>query len=241
MRGGGTSSCALTGKVGQQTSVGSSKIVTILEDELRVASPEQIICYGDTFTTCQTLTIVMEDDWKVGVHLNSAMFLRYDNGTTYNPVTLIPILQTLLSTHPKYKDSSIKAIYLVSALSSVLSKDPGTNIFFKMINNSDSMERLRQNQRKILSSEDDAADLVKSFFMQVFPDKIIEGKTKIQSLNSIQVQYGKNLNPQAYFNENNNGKTIIPNDRKKEHFFIFEDGTLEIVYEYGGIQISPIE
>lgn len=233
MRGGGTKSCELTGQVGKQTSVGSSKVVTILEDELRVASPEQIICYGDTFTTCQTLTIVMEDNWKVGVHLNSAMFLRYDNGTTYNPVTLIPILKTLLSTHPKYKDSNIKAIYLVTSLSSsVLSKDPGANIFFEMINNSNSMARLQKNQRKVLRNEFDGDDLLKSFFRQVFPGKVTD-TTFIYDGPNKQVQHGVALEAKAYVNDN------IPNDRKLQHFFIFEDGTLELVTNNSGMRISP--
>lgn len=230
IRGGAVASCALSGRSGE-TSTGSPKMITILEDEMRVASPEQMICYGDTFTTCQTLTIVMQDNWKVGVHINGAMYTRYDNATTFNPETVIPMFKTLLNTHPKFIGKTIKYIYLASALSSSVLQKRNANSFFETLNNSNSMARLpAAANRKILRNENNAGSLVKSFFTQVFGADRITDDTEILDIQNKQVQHRESLSGNFYARNN------FPDGRKNQHFYVFEDGSLELVYEFGAFE-----
>jgi len=233
MRGGGTASCALSGASGSgTTSDGAPKTITVLEDEMRVAGPAQMLCFGDTFTTCQTLIIVMNDNWKVGVHLNSTMFLAYDNATTYNPITLLPLLKTLFLTHPQFQDKPIRYIYLVSSIdSSVLHKRNATS-FFETINNSSSMLRLPANANsKILSGLENSPAMMRQLFTQVFGDQIRDA-TQILDINNKEVKFTTPLAESIPFP---NG---FPVEKRRQHFFVYQDGTLEIVYS-GGAYIYP--
>ena len=233
MRGGGTASCELSGASGSgQTSDGAPKTITVLEDEMRVASPQQMLCFGDTFTSCQTLIIVLQDNWKVGVHLNSTMFVAYDNATTYNPITLLPLLKTLFLTHPQFQDKPIRYIYLVSSMDSSVLHRRNAASFFETINNSSSMFRLGANANtRFLSSGGTSRDMMRQLFTQVFGDQITD-ETQILAINNKEVKVTTPLAESIPFP---NG---FPVEKRRQHFFVYQDGTLEIVYS-GGAYIYP--
>lgn len=229
MRGGGIESCRIIGR-GEETSTGAPKTIIILEDEMRVAGPEQVICYGDTFTTCQTLTIVFEDNWKVGIHLNATMFVLYDNAATYNPITLLPMVKHLMSVHPKLIGKSIKYIYLVSSLDSSVLHKRNERTFFETLNNTSSMLRLNERARKaILADEGDSGRILRDYFTQIFGARITD-ETEIFDINDKQIQHTVPLLQTARMRRN------FPQARKNQHFYIFEDGSLELVYESGVIE-----
>ena len=62
---------------------GKSRIV--VEDSIVFVEPEGEICYGDTITTCTTVTVVFDDNSKIGLHINPMpLYLRENlsNSTT---------------------------------------------------------------------------------------------------------------------------------------------------------------
>lgn len=102
---------------------GKSKIV--LEDTLYSIEPEGEICYGDAISSCLTLTIVMENGWKIGAHINSASFSLEDTGfvpkQTYNPTTLLQAIQPILRTDPNFS-GSIRYIYCIGDVGNIYIK-----------------------------------------------------------------------------------------------------------------------
>ena len=109
MRGGGTTVCP--------TPEDSETNINIVEDQLKVANPQQSICYGDTITSCTTLTVVLEDNWKVGLHINPATYeLSLQNlapKQTYTPENIVAAVKDLLNTNDNVKGKKIKSIYLL--------------------------------------------------------------------------------------------------------------------------------
>lgn len=98
--------------------------VHILEDGLETAGPDQIICYGDSLTSCTTVTVVMEDNWKIGAHMQSPTYVhrleaKNPNNKSkapaqrVNPETILPLIKDKLTNDVNFIGKSIKAIYIV--------------------------------------------------------------------------------------------------------------------------------
>ena len=200
-----------------QTPGGAMKVVGIIEDQISVASPHQWICYGDTFTTCTTVTLVMEDNWKIGAHINPFTYLHMEDSQTLNPVTLLPVFRTLLETHPNFTTNKIKKIYLITTRSDLflrkLTKRQGlfrkqTNVYLRTLNNNTTQERQKELEKVATLGTLGNEAALRIMLNQVFP-KHMTPKTQIEVHRKTEVSTS---------GDPNTGK----------HFFILEDGSLDI-------------
>ena len=126
---------------------------------LKIASPEQSICYGDTVTSCTTLTILMEDGWKIGAHINPLSYYKADvlgdttiQKQTINPTNLVSKCKEILDTNEHFKDNKIKSIYLLGDSgtfwsTAIINEETYEQVGYvansSAINNNNSKERLK--------------------------------------------------------------------------------------------------
>lgn len=207
-RGGGISSCVRRGHP-NTFGLGVRKMVPILEDEFQVVRPEQWICYGDTITSCMTFTVVMENNWKIGVHINPLTAIY--SPQKYTPLNILSKIQEKLRTHPNFS-GNIKAIYIFGdSQSFFLSKN--TTDTYKRLNNVNSIAQIKEPAPR------------NTLFIAGVPAQFPKAKNKqiIAILNSI--LYDK-ITPTTVIKINPN---ITVESKNQHHFFILENGDLDIV------------
>ncbi len=110
------------------------KTVPVLEDCIKIANPRQKLCYGNTVTSCTTFTIVMENNWKIGVHMSTAA--HYTGiPQNINPDTILTEVQTILRNNANFS-GNIKYLYILGDADSFeLSKLPGNGPYRRLNNN----------------------------------------------------------------------------------------------------------
>lgn len=185
--------------------------VVLLEDKGSVVGPLGKICYGDEFTTCMVITVVMENNYKIGAHINPYNFLTSTNDRfldpstprqNLNPETVLPYMQNIMRTVPQFQSSRIKYIYVITAMYGLYVVQTPSG-FRTNINNNQS----GQARRKAGSSVELTDINKRDFFERVFPGKLTD-RTQITLLVEQQVQY-----------QTSGGRA---------HFIIREDGSLDL-------------
>jgi hypothetical protein len=99
---------------------GKSRIV--VEDSIVFVEPEGEICYGDTITTCTTVTVVFDDNSKIGLHINPMpLYLREAiSNSTSTPEPIITYeniwnkISELREINNKIRNA-VKAVYIISS------------------------------------------------------------------------------------------------------------------------------
>lgn len=208
-RGGFTESCS--------TLLRGEDVVTVTEDEIKVANPSQILCFGDAFTSCTAIIVVMEDNWKVGLHMNPVTFAYTNIRQNVNPSTAIPLLQTEINTNANLREKNIKKIYLIST-SEFLQILPQR----RRINNQNTIGRLGNvNPPGIRLTN----ATTRTFFSDLFPSKITAA-TQISIILNVEGQFAKTRKSALEQNPEINLSTLADT---LDHFFIRQDGSLDLV------------
>lgn len=216
-------SCAVEGVVPEN-------VVVIPEDTLKIARPDQSICYGDVFTTCLSFTVVMENKWKVGVHINPTSYKKQTNGNAtipeqkITPFNLLQKVKETLDTDEHFRGQKIKAVYLLSALNSIWTTGVyGMNYSFRSyknnIHNNISSEAIEASENEATNTQQGPKqfkdkDEVLGFLQHNFGDRLIEHPL-VEFEVGIEVEHMK---------------------RKNEHFKVKEDGSLDLVSQGKTIQ-----
>jgi hypothetical protein len=178
-------------------------IVPILEDCIKIASPAQKICYGNTITSCTTVTVVMENNWKIGSHINTVTHY-YINPQVLNPETLLPAIGDILSRNPNFT-GNIKAIYIYgdSGLFE-LSKRQSSFVYSRLNNtNSKGQRGLSFTNPIVLYREN--------------------RNTIVQALNSI---FGNKITDETVIRIN---PMVTVEQKYKNHFLVNENGELDML------------
>ena len=99
---------------------GKSRIV--VEDSIVFVEPEGEICYGDTITTCTTVTVVFDDNSKIGLHINPMpLYLREilsNSTTTPEPIITYENIWDKISEVRGINNkirNAVKAVYIISS------------------------------------------------------------------------------------------------------------------------------
>ena len=213
-----------------ETDVDTGKCVTVLEDQFKIVRPDQWICFGSAVSSCLTITIVMNNHWKVATHMQpgtytysffqtpvptqnkpfNSEFLPYQ---FCNPKTVLVELKNVVRNHPDFKDAMIKYIHIAAAQQGLYfyqkTKPPRyikTNL---NSTNTTSKNNLHWMKRKneLAAQGFEKVELndrnKRTFFSSIFPGKISDA-TKIF------IELGLNIN-----------------GRNKGFIYILEDGTLQ--------------
>ena len=182
VRGGGTTSCT------------DATLVHILENQVKTADPSQGFCFGDEFTTCLAIVVVMEDGHKIAAHINPSTYVFKELGdlnmkfinsiknknkknmalATINPTNIIEKIDNEIR---KLK-GDIKKIYVVTAMNDIVIWNEGKNI-----NNNQSAARKGATARTIQLNYGNKSD----FFKRCFGDKVTD-KTEITIRKGVEVQ-----------------------------------------------------
>jgi hypothetical protein len=99
---------------------GKSRI--LVEDSIAFIEPEGEICYGGTIDTCTTVTVIFDDNSKIGLHINPMpLYLReYQNNSTSTPEPIITYeniwdkISELREINNKIRNA-VKAVYIISS------------------------------------------------------------------------------------------------------------------------------
>jgi hypothetical protein len=99
----------------------------IVENGIEYVPPEGEISYGDTITTCTTVTIVFENNSKISLHYNPATYLADPNSTPLNIDSMFDkikekIRENKLERHP------IKSIFILGSSSYYIDNDQLLNV-----------------------------------------------------------------------------------------------------------------
>ena len=207
MRGGHLESCVVRENSPMNPLYKFGNFVTVTEDQMKIAKPTQRFCFGDAFTTCTVVAIVMENGYKVAAHINPVNHILSNvNEATprqkYNPETLLPAFQKLLETNPNFRSSNIKNIYVITSLGDININRPTRGIYDTNIYN-DQYAQIRKNvgQYTTLGNLNKVA-----FFTSIFPGKIT--RTTVIDLQK--------------------NKVVQHSARSESHFYIKEDGSLDL-------------
>lgn len=182
---------------------GHPKMVSIEEDELKIIAPDHWICYGDTITSCITFTVVMENNWKIGAHIQPATELFGGNPQKYTPFNLLTKIQEILASDPNFS-GAIKYIYIFGDSQELILSKTNSNTY-KRLNNVNSIgfvEAGRPRNSLLLNSADSAR--IRTALNSTFHNKITQASV-IQINSRITVQSGR-----------------------RHHFFVLENGAIDI-------------
>jgi len=99
---------------------GKSRI--LVEDSIAFVEPEGEICYGDTIDTCTTVTVVFDDNSKIGLHINPMplYYREYKININSTPEPVITYeniwnkISELRGINNKTKNA-VKAVYIISS------------------------------------------------------------------------------------------------------------------------------
>lgn len=216
-RGGGLESCIVrryknsTNPMWAHTTT-FGNVVTVEEDQLKVAGPTQKFCFGDEFSTCSAIIVVMENNYKVAAHINPYMYLVQGSYGVpiqkYNPVTVLPEINTILITNPNFISSTINKIYLVSSLGHFYILKNSQRRYKTNINNEQSAAA-RPGAKNVSVRQEQLTDRnARDFFAVVFPGKVT-AQTRIEIHEEKQVEYQRSGG--------------------REHFFVNETGVLDLI------------
>ena len=217
MRGGGLDSCAVRNYKNKMNPLWKhpyafGNTVTVVEDQLQVASPNQKLCFGDEFTTCSAIIVVMQNNYKVAAHINPYNYMiQGEFGTKiqrYNPVTVLPEINTILTTNPNFMNSTIKIIYLVSSMGSFSILKNSQRRYKTNLNNEQSAAFRPAAQNASVSQEELTNRNAHEFFKAVFPGKVTP-QTRIEFHTNKQVEHYSSGGV--------------------EHFLVDESGALDLI------------
>lgn len=191
-----------------QTTLGGMKMKKIEEDSIKIGTPEQILCYGNAITSCTTISIVLENNWKIGIHMNPASHMLLKD-QIINPLTAIPMLQLYLRTHPEFVDNPIKKIYVQTERPVLILQSFKTSIN----NNVSAIQGIPEESDQIMLTDGNA----RTFFQECFGSEVVTATTEIRVILGAEVQYSRTRVC----------RPGCPNG--PDHMFILEDGTLDLV------------
>ena len=175
--------------------------VTVTEDQFKIANPTQKFCFGDAFTTCMVIVIGMQNNYKVAAHINHVNHIvsNFNEATPkqkYNAETILPFFQRELQTNPNFRSSTIKYIYVITAMDDIkIGVQNGrfqTNIYneqYAAIRRNESQYRSLTNTNKL------------PFFESIFPGKITPS-TVIDIQKAKIVEHASNSTLHFYIEEN---------------------------------------
>lgn len=193
----GIANCKI--RPGHETDVDTGKCLTVLEDQLKIVRPDQWVCFGSAVSSCLTITIVMNNNWKISTHIQPASFQfmfhessipsqnKPFNGNIVpyqfcNPQNVLPVLKNIVMNHPDFKNAMIKYIHIAAATSSLYFYEKTTTPKYIKTNLNSNNTKTRKNMEKIQAEGYQQVKLTDSnkqrFFSSMFPGKI-SSQTKI--------------------------------------------------------------
>ncbi len=179
-------------------------VVPVLEDCIKIAGPGQKLCFGNTITSCIAVAIVMENNWKIGAHINPLTNM-YIEAQDLNPLTLLSSIESILQENPHFS-GSIKAIYIYGESDVFeLSRDSTTRKYSRINNTNSRATRESQLFGSTLSLYSARKEDIVRAFNTIFANKITPN-TIIR------------INP-----------TLELQSMKGHHFLVNEDGSLDLL------------
>jgi hypothetical protein len=99
----------------------------IVENGIEYVPPEGEISYGDTITTCTTVTIVFENNSKIGLHYNPATYLAEQKSAPLNLDSMFDKIKEKIREN-KLEGHPIKSIYILGSSSYYIDNDQLLNV-----------------------------------------------------------------------------------------------------------------